>query len=108
MSLAANKILLANATTNTAGAYFETTTVVAASTGNGTLVPTGLYWMAPTANVTVLVYDGSANSTYIANNVGGVIFSDGINVRVKASSGNANVTLIQVNEGQAVSGTFNS
>ncbi len=108
MSLAGNKVLLSGAATNTAGAYFQTTTISAVSTGNGTVIPAGLYWMAPTANVTVLCYDGSANTTYVANNTGGVVLSDGANVRAKAASGNVTVTLLQVNEGIAAPGTFNS
>ncbi len=108
MSLAGNKIILAGAVSNSAGAYFETTTVNAVSTGNGTVVPAGFYILFPAANVTVLAYDGSANTVFIANNTGGTIFSDGINVRLKGASANVTVTLLQVNEGQAISGTFNS
>jgi len=52
MSLSANKIILANAATNTAGAYFEPTAVIATNTSNvGTVVPAGLYQALPTANV---------------------------------------------------------
>ena len=39
MSLAMNKIILAGATSNTAGAYFQTSVVNAVATGNGTVVP---------------------------------------------------------------------
>lgn len=108
MSLAGNKILLAGAVSNAAGAYYQTTTVSAASAGNGTVLPAGLYILFPTANVTVLAYDGSANTTWIANNTGGTVFSDGVNVRLKAASGNITVTLLAVNEGLAASGTFNT
>ena len=42
MSLSPNKIILANAATNTAGAYFEPFAVIATNTSNvGTVVPVG-------------------------------------------------------------------
>ncbi len=103
MSLAPNKIIIDGATSNTAGAYFQTEVVVATDSGNGTVVPAGIYLMVPSANVTVIANTGSANSTVLAANVGGVILSDGVNVFVKNASGNANVTLIGVNGGKAAS-----
>lgn len=106
MSLATNKIILAGATSNTAGAYFQQTTVTAIDSGNGTVVPAGVYIMVPSTNVTVVANTGSANSTIMAANTGGVIISDGVNVYVKNSSGNATVTLLAINEGQAASETF--
>ena len=108
MSLSTNKIILANATSNTAGAYFLTTTLTAIATGNGTVIPAGVYLMFPQATTSVLANDGSSNSTLIAANTGGVIISDGVNVFAKSSSGNATVTLLATNGGQAVSGTYNS
>ena len=54
MSLSTNKIILAGAQSNTAGAYFLTTTVTAVSTGNGTVVPAGVYVMFPQANTSIL------------------------------------------------------
>ena len=106
MSLATNKILLADAQSNTPGAYFQTITVNAIATGNGTVIPAGLFVMFPSANVTVLAYNGSANATVMASNTGGVVFSDGINVFVKNSSGNATVTLLEINGGQAAGETY--
>jgi len=44
----------------------------------------------------------------MANNTGGVVISDGVNVNVVAASANANVTMITVNGGASVSGTYNS
>ena len=109
MSLSTNKIILANATTNTAGAYFLTTTVTAVATGNGTVIPAGVYLMFPQANVSVLANNGSANATLIAANTGGVIISDGVNVFAKSSYASGDtVTLLATNGGQSVSGTFNS
>lgn len=106
MSLSTNKIILASATTNTAGAYFQTTTLTAIATGNGTVIPAGVFIMFPSANVSVLANDGSANSTVMAANVGGVILSDGVNVYAKSSSGNATVTLLATNGGLAVGSTY--
>ena len=79
MSLATNKIILANATSNTAGAYFLTTTVAAVNTGNGTVIPAGVYLMFPQANTSVIANNGSSNATLIAANTGGVIPAGGMN-----------------------------
>lgn len=108
MSLSTNKIILANATTNTAGAYFLTTTVTAVSTGNGTVIPAGVYLMFPQANTSVIANNGSSNTTLIAANTGGVIISDGVNVFAKTSATSDTVTLLATNGGQGVSGTYNS
>ena len=109
MSLSTNKIILANATANTAGAYFLTTTVAAVSTGNGTVIPAGVYLMFPQANTSVIANNGTSNATLIAANTGGVIISDGVNVFAKtANAGGDTVTLLATNGGQAVTGTFNS
>lgn len=108
MSLSTNKIILANATTNTAGAYFLTTTVTAVSTGNGTVIPAGVYLMFPQANTSVIANNGSANATLIAANTGGVIISDGVNVFAKTSASSDTVTLLATNGGLNVSGTYNT
>jgi hypothetical protein len=109
MSLSTNKIILAGAQSNTAGAYFLTTTITAVNTGNGTVIPAGVYVMFPQANVSVLAYNGSANATVMAANTGGVVMSDGVNVFAKSSYASGDtVTLLATNGGQSVSGTFNS
>lgn len=109
MSLSTNKIILANATTNTAGAYFLTTTVAAVSTGNGTVIPAGVYVMFPQANTTIIANNGSSNATVMAANTGGVVISDGVNVYAKTSnSGGDTVTLLATNGGLNVSGTYNT
>ena len=108
MSLSTNKIILANATTNTAGAYFLTTTVSAVATGNGTVIPAGVFVMFPAANVSVLANDGTSNTTVMAANTGGVVISDGVNVFAKSSSGTVTVTLLATNGGLNVSGTYNT
>ena len=78
MALAMNKIILANATTNTAGAYFSNVSLTAANAG--TVIPAGTYMVFPTANVIVTANNGSSIATLLANNTGGMILSDGVNV----------------------------
>ena len=109
MSLSTNKIILSSAQTNTAGAYFLTTTLTASNSGNGTVIPAGVYLMYPQANVSVIAYNGSANATLVAANTGGVILSDGVNVYAKSSYASGDtVTLLATNGGQSVSGTYNT
>jgi len=108
MALGQAKILVAGAVTNTAGAYFQTTTVAAVTTGNGTVVTAGTYQMNAQANITIVMYDGAAWGTLIGNNTGGTFSSDGTNVGAKAVNANTTATLITINGGQNVSGTYNS
>jgi len=108
MSLSTNKITLAGAQTNTAGAYFLTTTLTSTSTGNGTVIPAGVYLMFPQANTSVVAYNGSSNATLIAANTGGVIISDGVNVYAKSTAAADTVTLLATNGGQNVSSTYAS
>ena len=123
MALGLNKILLANANTNTPGAYPQTVIISAIGIGNsasmnaGTLaaqyVPAGLYIMPVTAggNVAIEVNSGSNNNvwaTYIASNSGGTVISDGYNVRANATVSNQTLTMYTVNGGQSVSSTFAS
>ena len=118
MALALNKIILANAAANTPAAYLQPVTVSSVGAGNGTamlnsqLVPAGMYLLPPTASVKIELnqYTGSANSwtTLIADNVGGVLFSDGFNVRANATTGTQSVTLYTVNGGNNATGTYNA
>ena len=111
MALGLNKILVAQTSTNTPSAYFQTVTISSVGAGNSTAtinakaIPAGMFLYPPTANVTIEVnaYTGSANSwtTLIAANTGGVLFSDGYNVRANATTGTQTVTLYDVNGGQA-------
>ena len=111
MALGLNKILVANTSTNTASAYLQTVTVSSVGAGNATAminsqyVPAGMYLLPPTASVRIQVnaYTGTANSwtDLILDNVGGVLFSDGFNVRANATSGTQTLTLYTVNGGQA-------
>jgi len=107
MALGLNKIILANATTNAAGAYFSNTTVTA--TNSGAVIPAGTYLVFPTANVVITANNGATITTLLANNTGGMIISDGVNVNAQSTiAGNGTVTLLTVNGGVNVSGTYNT
>jgi hypothetical protein len=123
MALALNKIILANATTNTAGAYLQGVTISSVGIGNTTamnagassaqLVPAGVYILPQTTNnvaIEVNAYTGSANAwtTYIAANTGGTVISDGYNVRANATTSTQTLTLYTVNGGNTATGTYNS
>lgn len=119
MALALNKIILANAQANTAGAYLQVVTVSSIGSGNATamtnaqVIPAGLYILPQTTNnvtIEVNAYTGTANSwtTYVAANTGGTILSDGVNVRANATTGTQTLTLFTVNGGNAAPGTFTS
>lgn len=106
MALALNKIIISGLSTNNAGAYFQTATVTAVA-GN-TTVSAGMYILIPSTNVAVQAYDGSSWTTFVSANTGGVIFSDGQNVRFSNGGANANVTLLTVDGGVAATGQYNS
>jgi hypothetical protein len=109
MSLSANKILIENAATNTAGAYIQT---VALGTATAT-IPAGFYQMVATANVTIEMNTSSnlAAPTWVialANNTSGLIISDGANFRANVLAGTPTITLYGLNGGQEASGTYNT
>ena len=120
MALSTNKIILANAATNTAAAYFEPvtvyTTTAAVGTANvGGVIPAGVWTLLPTTNVVVQMNTSNnlsapSFSNLAAVNVGVPLFiSDGANMQVISSnSANITVTLYGPNGGQAVSGTYNN
>ena len=123
MALALNKIILANAATNGAGAYLQGVTISSIGIGNATLmnagvssaqyVPAGVYILPQTTNnvaIEVNAYTGSANAwtTYIAANTGGTVISDGFNVRANATTSTQTLTLYTVNGGNTATGTYNS
>lgn len=112
MALAANKILIAGAVSNTTAAYIQPVVVASVGAGNATamlnskVIPAGWYALPATANVTIEInaYTGTANSwtTIVANNTASsALFSDGVNVRANAVSGTQTVTLYGINEGTA-------
>ena len=124
MSLSLNKILLASAATNTAGAYLQGITITSIGIGNATLmnagvssaqtIPAGAYILPQTTNnVTIevnAVTNTNANSwiTYIAANTGGTVISDGWNVRGNATTSTQTLTLYTSNGGNNAPGTYNT
>ena len=109
MALALNKLILAgsNATTNTAGAYFQTVTI-SPTTANTTVVPAGAYIIPATANVSYSANNGTTFVQILAvNTASPFLVSDGVNVICNIGT-NANVTLVTVNGGEAVVGTYNN
>ena len=111
MSLALNKIILTGANANTAGAYFLTTSFAVANT-TSTLVTAGTYLIAATANVNVEIQTASTGNTWAtlyANGAGGMVISDGVNVRLTGTqSGAKTVTAISVNPVSNATGQFNT
>jgi hypothetical protein len=116
MSLATNKIILANAATNSAGAFFQAYSL-GTSVTTATTVPAGIYYITPTANVTIELNkdtDGNiSNASWavvVANNTGGLFMSDGYNVRANVLNSNTvpSITLFATNGGQAVTGQYNN
>lgn len=110
MALALNKILISGATDNTAGAYTQNQTVNI-SANSSTVLTAGLYILPPTVNVYIQMQTAAntwANVT--ATNVGGLMISDGTNVRLtNADTGNAkSITALTVNGGQAATGQYNT
>ena len=101
MALALNKIILANATTNTAGAYFSNVTLTAANAGT--------YLLFPAANVVITANNGSSIATLLANNTGGMILSDGVNLFAQSTiAGNGTVTALTINGGVNANSTYTS
>jgi hypothetical protein len=110
MSLASAKIILAGANANTAGAYFQTGTANVEANSTAVLAA-GTYLLTPTVNVAVQVNtnsNGNAFTTLMAANVGGVVISDGVNVRLANGDENnaKTVTFVTINGGQPASGTY--
>ena len=114
MSLSSAKIILANSSTNTAGAYFQFSNV--AATSAGVTIPAGIYQIVTSANVYVQVNTSTniaaptwSNITVTTGNAGPqVIISDGTNVQAVSVNAAATLVLLGTNGGQAVSGTYNN
>ena len=120
MSLSTNKILLAGAATNSAGAYFQVITVstganAVSTTALGATVPAGVWTLLPSTNVVIQMNTSSnlsapAFANIAAVSIGVPLFvSDGVNVQaISSNSANITLTLYGSNGGSAVSGTFNN
>jgi hypothetical protein len=105
MALAMNKIILANATTNTAGAYFSNVTLTAANAG--TVIPAGTYMVFPTVNVIITANNGSSITTLLANNTGGMILADGTNVFAQSmTSGAGAAVALTINGGVSANSSY--
>jgi hypothetical protein len=111
MSLALNKILLANANANSTAAYFTAGTTALGNLA-ASVLPAGAYIIYPVANVAVQVNNSSAGNGFanvIANATGGFIVSDGINVQLKnVGQLNVSATYVVVGSEQAATGTYNT
>ena len=127
MALGLNKILIANTSTNTVGAYPQPVIITSIGIGNLTsmnagvatsqFVPAGLYILPQTLNNVAIEVNSYQNTsgnavnnwvTYISANTGGTFISDGFNVRANATQSTQTLTLYTVNGGNAVSSTFTS
>jgi hypothetical protein len=110
MSLAINKILVAGANANTDGAYFQASSFTVANSSS-TVVTAGTYYVYPTANVVIQVNNnsnGNAFANVYAANAGGLVISDGVNVRLRefAGGGNATVNVVTINGGEPAGSTY--
>lgn len=111
MSLGLAKIILSgsNATTNTAGAYFQGANVAVntAGTNANVVIAAGLYYANTPSNCTVLAnMGGSGYVTVVAANSCALLLSDGVNVYANTTT-NGTLVMVTVNGGEAASGTFN-
>ena len=114
MALALQKIILANAGSNTPGAYYQAVNITATNTALGnTAIPAGVYVAFPSANIAIQATpdNGVTWTTVIAKNAGGWVISDGVNVRLSndaAANANTTLTYLTVDGGQNATGTYNS
>lgn len=110
MALGIAKIVLAGANnvTGNAGAYFQLANIVVNSAGANLniTIPAGIYYANTPTNCAVYANLG-ANTVVLAANSSGLVLSDGVNVFANTTT-NGTLTLVTVNGGNAVSGTFNS
>ena len=110
MALALNKIIVSGLAANSDGAYFDAGSQTVAA-GTDVVIPAGLYIMFPVNNLSVKAsLDGTTFSTIMAASsvTGGVVISDGVNVKWSSASGTVTAQYLTVNGGQAASGTYNT
>ena len=110
MALALNKILVSGMVADTPAAYFDAGSQTVAS-GSDVVIPAGLYIMFPVANLSVKAsLDGSTFSQIMpaSTTTGGLVLSDGVNVKWSSASGTVTASYLTVNGGLAAPGTFNA
>jgi len=106
MSLAVTKLLAGGINTGTAGAYFQVESVTAPASGT-VAVPAGLHILVPSTNVKVqATVDGTNWSDIVAANTGGLVWSDGLNVRLNNASTQATVTMLTTQAPTATQSSF--
>ena len=110
MALALNKIIVSGLAANSDGAYFDAGSQTVEA-GTDVVIPAGLYIMFPVANLSVKAsLDGTTFSQIMpaSTTTGGMIISDGVNVKWSSASGTVTAQYLTVNGGQAASGTYNT
>ena len=110
MALALNKIIVSGIGADSPASYFDAGSQTVAA-GSDVVIPAGLYIMFPVANLSVKAsLDGSTFSEIMAasTTTGGVVISDGVNVKWSSASGTVTAQYLTVNGGQAASGTYNT
>ena len=87
-SLGTNKITLAESITiGQPGSFYTAEQTITVASAGSTLLPQGVWIIVPVSNVSVeMCVDGSTWVTIIAVDTGGMIISDGYNVRLNASA----------------------
>lgn len=118
MGTGTNKILISGLNTSQPGSYWQygnvTCGVGNATGGLATVIPPGTYIAMPTANVFIEVNLQTANvnawTQLYGNNTGGIVISDGQNVRANAASGTQTIVMLVVDPGTSanITGTFNA
>jgi hypothetical protein len=110
MALALNKIIVSGIGADSPAAYFDAGSQTVAA-GSDVVIPAGLYIMFPVANLSVKAsLDGSTFTSIMAasTTTGGVVISDGVNVKWSSASGTVTAQYLTVNGGQAATGTYNT
>lgn len=118
MSLALQKILIAGTNTGQPGSYWQNANISCgvgnATAGLATVFPAGVYLVPGTASLNIEVNMWSANlnswTFLFGNATGGVVISDGTNVRANAATGTVTFNALVVDLGPSanVAGTFNA
>ena len=71
------------------------------------MIPAGTYMLFPAANVIVTANNGSSIATLLANNTGGMILSDGVNIFAQSIiAGAGAITALTINGGINANSTY--